>query len=1790
LHRIDRLPDRRLSEFARFKFDIPVIFGRTVRRQLLPPARLWGFSMLRALWLLLAVVGIVMPAAAAQEYFSQGLADAGDSYRQELRESVPANKKQPALIPRLRRDADAEYRAKRYAQAIDDLSKAIAFGADDGLVWLRLAQALTGAQNERVQAAAYNAYRKSTDPVERGVALFLIGQDYDRHDDYKQALAVFQAGLALTQSAPIAERVEQLRRLTAFRVTKLELAAEGESPRVCLRLNENIAARPDLSYGDYLRATPDPKGIVTARGDTLCLNGLKHGENYQLELLTGFPADTGDRTIENWTAHVVVPDRKPSVSFAGTGYVLPREASAGLPLTTINVDKVKLRLVRINERNLVPSINADKLTMSFDPSDVDDLIDQSGSLVWKGEMTITGERNRPVVTAIPLTPILKDKGPGVFLAVVDRADLKPGEERQPATNWVLVSNLGLSAYTGTDGMDVAVRSLADAKPLPGVKLRLYARNNGELASVTTDAGGIAHIAGGLLHGSGGDEPFAVMAYGPDSGPAGSEGDFNFLEVGRGAFDLSDRGVSGRPPPGPVDAYLYSDRGIYRPGEAVHLTVLARDDKDAAASGLPLTLRLVRPDGVEVERRQLTGDKLGGYAVAYDLARDARIGTWRAELKLDPKAAAIGSIEFRVEDFVPPQLKIALSAAKQTIRPPEVLPVEVAANYYYGAAGTGLAVQAQATVAFDDDPFPDQPGFSFGLRDEEFAGSTQDLEASTTDDSGKSTIEVALKDLPKVTKPLAATVRVSVFEPSGRAVSDTLTLPIRTKPLAIGLRSPAGDDGVGEGKPAPLEVIALDADGKRTAVKGLRWELLRERWSYSWYSVNGRWRHRVQVRDEPVEAGVIDVAAASPATLSRSLPPGRYRWEAGDPASGAQSSLRFHVGWYVEAALPDVPDKLSAALDKKTYQPGDKAKLFVKAPFAGEAEVAIATDRVVSLRAVSLPAEGATIEIPVEAGWGAGAYALVSAYRPQDTSVPTTGSSATQGPPRGPGRAVGVAWLGIDPAPRTLGVALTQPDVVRPRGPMEVGVKVAGLVAGEEAYLTLAAVDEAVLKLTDFASPAPESYFYGKRQLGVELRDLYGRLIDPRAGGIGALRSGGDEFAKRSVAGLPDKSSRVVALFSGIVRLDTDGTAKIRLDVPDFQGQLRLMAVAFAAKKVGSASGAVTVRDPVVTLVALPRFLAPGDTTQIGLVINNLEGAAGDYQLKFAASGAGAFAAPVEQTIPLKTGANFNGSFPLKAATIGNVALRMELSGPNDLKIARDFTLGVRPAQAYQLRRFVGKLEPGQSVTLDDGAAGEFLPGTAEALLTVSPRPDWDVPGLLRALDRYPYGCIEQTTSRALPLLYVEEVAKLWRADPGFSPAAALDGAIGRIASMQRSDGSFGVWNDSDETVPFLDAYATDFLLRAKEHGRNVPDYALRSALLWLRDYVRQQHSDEKTLPATAYAHYVLARAKMGELPALRYFNDTQLSHLPSQLAKAQVAAALAALGDMNRANAAYAAALGPPPKRPPGLRFIDYGSDLRDSAGALAFAADSAAAKPRLTAVMDRITELFAKTERTSTQEQAWLLMAAEAAGRVSGGEMNVAVGDATAQKRTDSLYFRRVLGAGLAPVTVANRGTAAAWRTVSITGVPKGDLPAESSGYWVGRWIFLPDGTPADLTKVKQTDLFVVVIKGKRTDASRAARALVVDLLPAGFEIASASLTGESASNYSWLKGLSGTAYTEERDDRYIAALDLSDNASDFTLAYVVRAVTPGDYKYPATVAEDMYEPQNTGRTAIGSLKVEPR
>ncbi|MFO1059523.1 MAG: alpha-2-macroglobulin family protein, partial [Dongiaceae bacterium] len=835
---------------------------------------------------------------------------------------------------------------------------------------------------------------------------------------------------------------------------------------------------------------------------------------------------------------------------------------------------------------------------------------------------------------------------------------------------------------------------------------------------------------------------------------------------------------------------------------------------------------------------------------------------------------------------------------------------------------------------------------------------------------------------------------------------------------------------------------------------------------------------------------------------------------------------------------------------------------------------IATDKLVETRTLTVPAEGTTVDVPIDAGWGAGAYVLATAFRP-----------AASGGDRGPGRAIGVAWLGIDPAARTLEVAIKAPPVIEPRGRVEIPLEVHGLAAGADAYVTLAAVDEGVLQLTDFATPAPQVWYFGKRRLGVEVRDLYGQLIDGRAGRRGEVRSGGDEAALERRGAPPQ--IKLVALFSGVIKLDAAGHAKVALDVPDYNGRLRLMAVAWDADKVGAAEFGMIVRDPVVAELALPRFLAPGDRSQAAVSLQNVSGPPGIYHLSLTADGPLQLGDGAELSKRLLPNAAATLVVPLLGRSAGEGILTLALDGPG-ISIKREVRLTVRPAQLATVQRIAGKLDPGQGLTLGEAALAGFLPGTGELLARFSDRPDIDVPGLLAMLERYPYGCIEQTVSRALPLLYLSDVAQSWGvvADPGVAPDE-VQRSIKRVLEMQRYDGSFGLWGPRDDAMPWLSAFAMDFLTRARDKGLKVSDTAYANGLKWLTNH-SQSYGDDRPdqLASRSYAFYVLARARTGDLGALRYLFDNYGQRVPSGLADAQLGAAFALYGDQQRSAEAFKLALERVERR--NREGDDYGSLIRDLAAIATLMLETKGSGQNPAGVLQRVAALQAQSAWLSTQEQAWLLLAAHAAAATEGGGMTLSV-DGAQQQRTRPLYVRpsaAELGRGF---SIRNAGKSPIYTGQTLIGAPAKDLPALSVGFSLTRQYFALDGTAVKLDKVQQTDLFVVLVKGKMAgDYKR--RAMVIDLLPAGFEVENARLAGaHGADSFGWLPELTKTRYSEYLDDRFVAAIDLDPDNREFAVAYLVRAVTPGTYKLPASQVEDMYDPATRARTAAGSVTVRP-
>jgi uncharacterized protein YfaS (alpha-2-macroglobulin family) len=1733
-----------------------------------------------ALWLLLLAPLAAQPAGdeaggeAAALAEPAGLAASAARYRGAILAKRPPQPSPEARDAALAA-ADRAEAAGEPEAAIAELEQAIAQGEERGTVWLRLSRlwlARSPADPDRAAAAAWLAVEAAgDDPTARKEALLALADVLDvRLGRTSEALALLRRAREGAAAEPgLDERIRGLALRVGLEWRRVRVDVESDEPRICLEFSGPLRQARTTRFEDFVLSEPPVPLLAEAEDDTLCLTGFAHGARYRITAREGLPGEGGLTLKRSESREVAVSDRRPEVAFRGNGFVLPRRGVQAVPVTTVNLDAVALDVYRFGDRSLLNEA-ARRFPQGLDRWTAEEIRDRQGERVWAGRMAVRNEPNKPVATAIPVDRLIGQLRPGLHVIVAAPADV-PARD-QPyirATQWLLVTDVALSAMRGVDGLDVVARSLDSAKPLAGVELALVARSNAELGRATTDAQGIARFDRGVLAGEGGREPALVLAYGP-------EGDFALLNLDRPGLDLADRGIGGRPMPGPLDAFVYTDRGVYRPGERVNVAALLRSNKGEAVSGVPLTLKVTRPNGTVFRSGVVAPAAPGLHVLPLDLAATAPLGTWTIAVYADPAAEPIGQARIQVEAFVPERLAVEATPSAPALEPGKPFEIAVESRFLYGPPAAGLDGRAEVSVDADPAPYPGYEAYRFGLVQEDVTARTETLAFPGTDAAGRSRVAVTLPSLPDTTQPLRATVHVAVAEPGGRPSRTELKVPVRSQPFAIGIRPAFRGAEIDEGGTAVIEVVALGPDGARIAQPGLKLELIAERVHYQWYQRDGVYDYRTVVRSESLRRATLDVGAAEPARASFGpLDYGRYRIEVSDPAAGVASSVRFAAGWQVEAEAGDRPDRLEVAADKAAYRPGETARLKVVGGFPGELQVTVATDRVLDLRQATLPVEGTTVEIPVSADWGAGAYAILTAIRP-----PVAGKEHL------PVRALGVAWLGLDPGPRRLEVAVPMPPPARPRQALEVPVTVRDADGAPAAGVpvTLAVVDEGILRLTGFVTPDPAAHYLGKKALGLELRDDYGRLIDAGGEAPGELRQGGDQGGLG--ASLPVVPLTIASLFRGPVTTDAQGVARFTLDLPDFDGELRLMAVAADASRVGSAGAPLVVRGPLTADLVLPRFLAPGDEAEITLSLHAVEAPAGSYRVTVTGED-GVAVAEGRGEIALEQGGR--GSFTARllgtAAGVGRV--RATVAGPGGLKSERELAVTVRPARPVETVFTRRQLPAGGETRLDAAVLAAYVPGTAAVRLGYGTVPPFDLAGTLAALDRYPYGCLEQLTSRALPLLAAGSLdAALGRPrEGGLALDARVDEAVSQVLDKQRYDGAFGTWSAYGEEDPWLTAYAMEFLTRARAKGRPVPDASYVAALDWLRRHAVDGGTEPAELASRVYAVHVLALAGVATPQMARYLADGFLDRLPTPLAKGQLAAALARLGDGERARTAAETATASLKRD---FWQADYGSTVRDAAALVAVLGEVGLLENRLPALLDRLPTGELDAARTSTQEQAWIVLAGGTLLGQGGPTPRLDVTGATASAGTP--LFVVPTAAGLAGgVRVANAGPGEVWEAMTVTGVPAAARPAAKEGLAIRRRFLARDGQPLDLEQIRRNDVFVMLLEGEATTGVDHA-VLVTHGLPAGWEIENPKLGGGDVVGLDWLGELSERKAVEVRDDRYAAALDLTADRPGFRLAFLVRAVTPGSYELPGASVEDMYRPRVFARQATGRITVRER
>jgi alpha-2-macroglobulin len=1715
-------------------------------------------------------VGLVAAEAADKAFKRDDLADQAIKLEAQIKSEAGPVAKSGAT---LRSDADAAFKRNDFRSGLQILGQIAATSPEDAGNWLKLARTIFQIRPanaseqtflmERASTAAYIAYQRAGTAQDESDALAVLGRSMAERKLWRPALDSLRLSLELREVADVRGQYEKLRDEHGFRLMDYTVDSDSASPRACFQFSEDLAKRTD--FAPFLALAGADKPALSSEGKQLCVDGLKHGERYNINLRAGLPSQVKETLPKSAEFNIYVRDRKPFVHFTGRAYVLPRTGQRGIPLVSVNTPAVTVSVYRIGDRNLINTVIDSDFQHPLSKYQLSDLGDQRGMKVWSGELTTATTLNQDVTTAFPVDTALGDLQPGVY--VMTAAPKTPGsdDDSQLATQWFIVSDLGVSAFSGNDGIHVFVNSLASTEAVARAEVRLIARSNEVLATRKTDDAGHVLFEAGLARGEGGLSPALVTV-------SGEKTDYAFLNLKTSAFDLTDRGVAGRAVPSGADAFVYAERGVYRSNETVYLTALLRDGQGNALTAGPLTLVIERPDGVEFRRAMLPDHGAGGRSLAVPLNSAVPAGTWRVRAFTDPKGASVGETTFMVEDYIPERLEFDLTSKDKLIKADTPVELKADGHFLYGAPASSLQLEGDMLVA-PAAARPGFPGYQFGVADEETTSNerTPIENLPESDANGVATFPVSLAKPPVSTRPQEAQIFIRMAESGGRAVERKLVLPVEPATALIGVKPLFGDTSVAEGDKAEFDVVFVAPDGKTLARDGLRYELLKLESRYQWYRQNSYWEYEPVKSTTRVADGDLAIAADKPSRIALTPQPGRYRLDVkSTDVDGPITSVQFDVGWYSDGSA-DTPDLLETSIDRPEYQSGDTMVVSVNARSAGKLTVNVLGDRLLTTQTIDVKEGTAQVRIPIAKDWGTGAYVLATLRRPLDAAAL-----------RMPGRAIGLKWFGIDKTLRTLSVSLSPPALVRPGSTLKIPVKLGGLNPGEDAKVVVAAVDVGILNLTNYKPPAPDDYYLGQRRLTAEVRDLYGQLIDGMQGTRGQIKSGGDAGAAELQGSPP--TQKPLALYSGIVTVGADGTAEIGFDIPEFAGTARVMAVAWSATKLGRATTDVTVRDPVVLTATLPRFLLNGDHGTISFDVDNVEGAPGDYTVGVKASGPVKLAGNPATIVKLAAKQRSSLALALDAGGAGTATLDVDITGPNGLTEARHYTLDVKPATQVLARRSIRTLAKGESLTLTSDIFSDLVPGTGSVSLSAGLSTSLDAATILKALDRYPYGCSEQITSRAMPLLYVNELAAGAHLAMDTEIDQRIKDAIDRLLARQGSNGSFGLWSAGGEDA-WLDAYVTDFLTRAREKGFAVSDVLFKTALDRVRNSVVNANEPEKDGGRDlAYGLYVLARNGAAPIGDLRYLADTKLNNLATPIAKSQLAAALALVGDRNRAERVYAAALDSLSPKPV-LEFgrTDYGSALRDAAALVSLAGEGNAPKATLTLAVARVEVARGLSPYTSTQENAWLVLAARALAK------ETLTLDLDGQAIKTALYRSyRASDMTNKPLKITNTGDAPVQAVVSVSGSPQTPEPAAANGFKIERNYFTLDGKPVDVAKAKQNDRFAVVLK--ITEAKpEFGHIMVSDYLPAGFEIDNPHLVSSGdTGTLDWIEDGEEPANTEFRDDRFTAAVDrATDSKAVFTVAYVVRAVSPGKYVLPQAYVEDMYNPSRYGRTGTGSVEV---
>jgi len=1592
------------------------------------------------------------------------------------------------------------------------------------------------------------------------------------------------SGLRADQTAPDEVSSDTIlhgkAQLDPLRITGIEEALLQGKPALSLNFSTPLDAFRSydkwLSVYDKKNRKIETQWVLSDDALSLYFPEIEARETYRIQVKAGLLAKNGLRLNKGDTLILTANQLQAVVGFFGKGQIIPAGTRAGLPVRSVNVSSIEVDYYRIPVHQFRDLLLYYDTASSEYNSSIVDIVD-TAQFVHSTRYDLPEDQNRRVETKLPLDTKITGTA-GLYFAVLKRDGII---EYTSPTTYFMVSDIGLHLRQYINQWSVFTSELGSGKANVGVDIRLLDDQGNLLQQATSDEQGQATLP--IID----DEARLLLAIKDNhlallnlAGPA--------LDISE--FELPSKRFQQR------EYFIYGPRDVYRAGEKIQFSALLRDFDGQLLPSVPVVATLIRPNGVVANRQTLTAQKNGYYQFDYTLSHSAPTGQWALQLGLEDDEAT-SSKAFLVEDFMPEKMRMQFSPkAGAMLSRAKLQGITLHAEYLYGAPAAGNSLSTQITISPARTPFAGLRGFEFGPLTGADPIQRFMLTSGKLNQDGIAHLSLRsdiLKAIDDQNGPVKIDYRSSVYESGGRPVERSLQVYSWKNGYWPGIKAGFDtQDNALINQDVSFKLISTAKDGQSVSGRELSVELVKMNRQIHWeYEEGGGWRD--EYVDDPKLIWQQDYLSESePLLIQVPVEKGYYQLSVRD-ASGNTSSTDFKIGqhwWgYSNDDTTTRPDKINITLDQAAYVAGDMISVQLQSPRPGHGFLIVedSTGILFSQR-ISLGEKASVFKIPMPVGekrWGR-----------HDTRIVALIAQPEQQAKHGvPMRSLGILPVPLDRRDKQIKLRIRAPDKVEPQSTLS--LKLSSGQAGENMMVTVSAVDQGVLSITDFETPDPFDFFYQPRLAQVDARDNFSQVLHVKDFAFAKLRSGGDSAELSRAGDRPDPGLRLVSLFKGPIPFDENGEAQVEFDMPDFNGAVRVMVAAFSANKFGAADTEVVVKAPIITQLALPRFAAYGDEAQLTLDIQNSMEQAQDLELNWQLDGVKLVdPARASTRITLASNKKHVIRLPIRVTrAIGNADIRLQVSGHN-IRFNRHWSLGLRPAypaQTFQKQQYLGAQ---QTSGPDNDWLNAKLAESLQLRLAVSPHPPLNSAEQWRALLRYPYGCLEQTTSRARPLAIANKpLRERWQVTlpEGLDRVEAVQNAINRLQTMQRTDGSFGLWSLHSPEEHWLTAYVSEFLLSARDKGFQVPQAMLDNAITRLQHYVsntrlstRGRHYGDQQhyyFAFRSYAAFVLSRLGKAPLGSLRNWFDGYSNQSKSPLPLAHLAIALKRQGDGVRAEKAMQLAANT--RRSKDTYLGDYGSVIRDSALLLMLNQQYGLGLSDTEQRLVVLSELIYRRSYLSTQERDAILqlaLALESSEQTTAWSARLKLGAGTKTITSAGNWSEVIRGAAVADTSIEVSSDKKVFVSQTLIAHPLQAPEKQFDGFSIQRDWFDSSGNAITSHEFKTGDY--VIVRLSVTADRRSPDALIVDLLPAGFELENPGLKHATPLSSFSIDGRvlqevkdpqsAQLKHSEYRDDRYLAAVDLR-KGSTLVLTYLMRAVTPGRYQVPSAFVEDMYRPE---------------